>query len=1105
MAENSGFALWRNQEGLDQTILDENASRYIGNLDFRSENNTRAAIIGARGQGKTHLCRLIQSKAIQSDNGSHSVVTLFVRGDIFEYRSSIPSNLWGAIVESLVDENSQLHDEFSESLTVDIDCDHELLLAGYFGESGRRLILIVDDFDWMCNYWERENCFEENMAALSEKPWIDLIVSVNSDYFAEDSIGQKFELIFDCMFLGVWKVKDLYELMMSLALNFGPIEQAQMFKENRSAILGLVHLIDESPKNAAELYGLLSRQGAKEVANADTILDLAQIHADRFRNEVANKLSPLETRIYYCFAVAAKPVSTSKIASQLNVTKGTVRTLVARLHKYGLINKSSVASFLERTGIQLYLHPEKYCQIRNEIQGILDFFSIVSMEGVERDSTWHTISTTITSKLRSPFNPRRDHRPTERIKKSDNIALQSLRSNPFSALRTKIIDEKISVLGDSISQLEQSFFDQNELALLKGEFFETELECLELALMAYEESKLDPNDGNYLMRLFRLMLISRRLCYRYYHDQIARRFFEALNAQGEKDILLQLMWRVIKESRDKMAFLWACDYVYSNADNDFGKALSEYIQVNQIDSWQLRILVEYVSTSSSTQAKETLISLCEHRSSTVRANAVRCLVNFGDTDSISAVKNLINDESPLVGANALYCFALHDANKAIPILLDRLVTADPNVHNFILKALGRIGDTKYLPEIERSLSSHVAEVRAAATEALADIDSPRVLDLLEENLTDPSSIVLQATAKSLEQFSSEKALELLMTIANGPDTLSQIQALRQLAKHECRESIGLLIALCSHKDYLVRYHALEAVRHRESDLVANTCIKRLKDPSALVRVSAVRGIATLKIEVDNLLPLLKDEVWLVRYEVCNVLGSLGRGKFVNQLVSLIEDEHIEVRNAAAVAVAKIGGDGATILLNRIFSNHEYDREEILWQLNSNNIQSLDDYIIEGWKNRTERWKAGAMQALRTCAGDIHEDIINEGLHDLSPQVQMLALLVIIEKKLKFELFDIGNILKAAELTISVLPGRLSKLFLQRLLFYIFQCGDIHSIERCMIYASQLEEQFSQLIQLFSVAQDCLRNTNETRVLKCKPKEIRHAIEYIIPDTFLDSH
>jgi HEAT repeat protein/predicted transcriptional regulator len=1114
MSKKDEFALWQNQDALNQTILGEKVSRSIRDMQFYRGNNVRAAIVAARGGGKTHLTRLIQSKAIQGGNGDGSVEALFIRGKIFEYKSPAPTDIWASIMQLLLDANPQIHEEFERLRITDANTDYELFLESYFGEPGRHLTLLIDDFDWVCNYWARERCFEENITALCGKPWIDLVVSIDSTYFAEDSIKNKFESFFGCIFLEPWGLMNLWELMIRLARIFGSKEQLQMFNENRPEILGLLHLVDESPQCVVELYGLFSKRESIVDVGADLILELGQIKAEQFRVEAVKKLSPLETRIYYCFADLAVPVPTSMIASQLSLTKGTVRTLVARLHRCGLIKKDllkarkmiySVSSFLTRTGIQLYLHPEKYSETKKDVQGILDFFVTHSMDRTGRHSGWRSISTYIISRLEFSVNPSRDQQPTNRIKNSDNIALQSLQSNPFSNYRAKAIDEQIAVLGDSITQLAQGYFDQNELALLKGEYFETELECPELALMAYEESKLGSNDGNYLMRLFRLMLIARGLGYTYYHDQITRRFLEVLNVQGDKSMFIQLMWRVIKESRDKTAFLWACDYVYYNSDEDFGRALSEFIEVNQIDPWQLRFLVEYVATSSSIQAKNTLISLCEHRSSAVRASATRCLANFDGADSISAVKNLINDESPLVSANALYCLAKHDPNNALPILLDRLDTSDPNIQNFILKALGRMGEAKHLPEIERYLSSHIAEIRAAATEALAEIDSPRVLELLGENLTDPSSIVLQATAKALSRVSSTQALELLMVIANGPDTLSQVKALRELTKYDGRECIGLLIALCSHKDYLIRYHALEAVRYRENDLVLTTCIKLLSDPSALVRISAIRGIAHLDFNIDSLLPLLNDESWLVRFETCQFLGSFRNRTSVKLLATLFEDDHIEVRNAAAVAVAKIGGDEATISLSRILLDHEYDCDEIMWNLNPNSIQGLSKHIADGWQGRTIKWKAGVMQLLRRGKGDIHEEVINEGLHDLSPQVRMLALLVIVERKLRLEPFDIGSVLKTAELVVDALPERAAETFLQRLLTLIFQEGNIHDIDRSMIFASRIEEQYPQLIQFFRVAQNCLHNPNEPAILNGRPREVRHAVEYIISDNTPRSH
>jgi HEAT repeat protein len=60
-------------------------------------------------------------------------------------------------------------------------------------------------------------------------------------------------------------------------------------------------------------------------------------------------------------------------------------------------------------------------------------------------------------------------------------------------------------------------------------------------------------------------------------------------------------------------------------------------------------------------------------------------------------------------------------------------------------------------------------------------------------------------------------------------------------------------------------------------------------------------------DIDALFEAATDSDWSIRYEAIQALAEIGDARAVPNLIARLDDEHKEVRNAAARALNRIGG------------------------------------------------------------------------------------------------------------------------------------------------------------------------------------------------------
>lgn len=108
-------------------------------------------------------------------------------------------------------------------------------------------------------------------------------------------------------------------------------------------------------------------------------------------------------------------------------------------------------------------------------------------------------------------------------------------------------------------------------------------------------------------------------------------------------------------------------------------------------------------------------------------------------------------------------------------------------------------------------------------------------------------------------------------------------------------------------DPLTRKHSVFMLGLAGDPRSIDTCIHAMRDPEKAVRSQASVALAEIgRPAWEQLLPLLSDPDWKVRYRAAEALGFMKEKRAVSPLVALLSDEKDHVRYMAVKSLCSIG-------------------------------------------------------------------------------------------------------------------------------------------------------------------------------------------------------
>lgn len=325
--------------------------------------------------------------------------------------------------------------------------------------------------------------------------------------------------------------------------------------------------------------------------------------------------------------------------------------------------------------------------------------------------------------------------------------------------------------------------------------------------------------------------------------------------------------------------------------------------------------------------------------SEIRMAAVQALGNFGCDDSIPLLIERFIDPSWVVRKEACKAI-LQFKHKAVPHLLQALISSEEDVRYWSLRALGQIKPIGIHLHIIKLFKDRSWNIRKTAAEVLANYGEDVLLELT--NLaTESDSEIRYWVLQALGKIGAEISLPLLFRALEDPSEAIRDSAQKALAHYGTQIIDDLFALFKSDKRRLLESVVNTFQRMPETIVVPKLChwlgkydehvnywIRRalggfgetagksvkplLQSKSNEVRRQALLLLGKIgKVsDSEDIQSHLKDEFWPARIAAAEALGSLGTSSSIPYLLDALEDDDEDLALSAIKALGKIRDDQA---------------------------------------------------------------------------------------------------------------------------------------------------------------------------------------------------
>ena len=315
-----------------------------------------------------------------------------------------------------------------------------------------------------------------------------------------------------------------------------------------------------------------------------------------------------------------------------------------------------------------------------------------------------------------------------------------------------------------------------------------------------------------------------------------------------------------------------------------------------------------------------LIEALKHDDRHVRRSAAGALVQWGDTQTVDPLVQVVWDEDNCVRRRAVEALGkIGDARAVKPLVEVLRQDDDWRVRHAAAEAMGNIRDRSAVESLIAALGDDEWPVRWMAAKALGKIRDPRAVGPLIEALKGdwPAQWTV---AEALGQLEDQRAVgSLVATLQNREGN--------KYVRHAAVEALGWigepiqqpLINVLRKGDEETRQGAVAALGQMRDARNLAPLIEALRDKEFYVHQGAVEALVRLgEVSVEPLVAVLQDEgQFEVRRRAAQALGWIRDARAVKPLtVALRDDEALPVRREAAQALRSIGTPEAQAALRR---------------------------------------------------------------------------------------------------------------------------------------------------------------------------------------------
>ena len=221
----------------------------------------------------------------------------------------------------------------------------------------------------------------------------------------------------------------------------------------------------------------------------------------------------------------------------------------------------------------------------------------------------------------------------------------------------------------------------------------------------------------------------------------------------------------------------------------------------------------------------------------------------GDTLFVPPLVALLGAGDPLVRVAAARALGqVVGEHEGVTALTMALTDADAGVRSAACRSLGKLGAGAACQALLAVTTDDSAQVRAAAVQALVSLDNPVGLARLREIvLADSAAIVVIPAIAGLGRAGGDIDLTLLMSLCGSSDHEVAKAAARGLVRFPAHRATAAVLGLLAHDRWDVRWAAAEVLAER-GDLTALAPLRQVQRQETDPLVRQVLASAVARLE-----------------------------------------------------------------------------------------------------------------------------------------------------------------------------------------------------------------------------------------------------------------
>jgi HEAT repeat protein len=262
----------------------------------------------------------------------------------------------------------------------------------------------------------------------------------------------------------------------------------------------------------------------------------------------------------------------------------------------------------------------------------------------------------------------------------------------------------------------------------------------------------------------------------------------------------------------------------------------------------------------------------------------------------------------------------------VPLLKKSLRSVEPAVCIASADALGKVGGREAVEALTNCLSSELTQLRAASVQALGRLGAAEATGLICKMLLDKEWEVRREAANALGKLNNPEALDPLAKALEDVDSDVRDAAAIALGRMGNRRAVGPLVLALKDEVTSVRRIAAASLSRIDPDWVTlpetRAAAEQLKIAIQDAEPAVRFFVAQLLVNLGELAP--EALVGMVPEDQLASPAIKRRRMASHLFVAMLEDRDRDVRQAAAEALGRLGGDRARQALTRAISDPDGD-------------------------------------------------------------------------------------------------------------------------------------------------------------------------------------